>query len=214
MPTLTLTKVGQTASLLNLAKDAGNANLNAVSFGIGWDKQGDNDASILFLDASKNVVGAVFPPTFTAPLTSAGHLASYKNANCGDFVHSGDDRTGESSNGGDDETITGTLNSLPVSVQYVSIVVNNYDSKPLAQFGELYARVVDKATEAELVRVKVAELSNAGTVGLVIATLHRKNGAWELVSTPVCSLDADTNNFTGMDKEALQAIALIPAVAV
>jgi tellurium resistance protein TerZ len=209
MSILTLTKAGQTTSLLTLAKEAGNTALNSILLGAGWDKEGDNDLSVLFLDATKNVVGAVFSPLFNAPLEGAGVLQNYTNANVGDFKHGGDDTKGTSSAGGDDEAITGTLNSLPTSVEYMSVVINNFNGTPLAQFGELYTRVVDASNQTDLARVTVAELANAGTVGVVLATLHRKGGTWELVSTPVASVDPADVNFTGMTEEAVEAIALI-----
>jgi tellurium resistance protein TerZ len=206
-----LTKSGDSANLLQLSKDNGNANgLDQIKVGIGWNKAGDNDASILFLNQAKQVIAAVFPSTFNEALQNAGELQKYTNANAGNFAHTGDDRTGQSSEGGDDEMIVGSLSSLPADVAYASIVVNNFDGTPLAEFGELYARVVDESNQSELAKAIISDLANAGTVGVVVATLYRNNGNWQLVSTPVASIESADTNFTGMSEEAAQAVDLLP----
>lgn len=168
----------QKGQTVRLEKSGGGA-LTKVSMGLGWDVRKptgffaklsggggdiDLDASCLMFDGSRRLVDQVW----------FRQLAS----NDGSIVHSGDNLTGAGD--GDDESIDVDLTRLPASVQTLVFTVNSFRGDTFDRIENAYCRVLDAATDRELVRY---DLSGSGShTGQVMARLSRANGGWEFTA--------------------------------
>jgi tellurium resistance protein TerZ len=160
---------------LSLKKDDG-SNLTKVRLGLGWDavqkKAGffsratatdiDLDASVILLDANKNVVDTVW--------------FQKKVSNDGSIHHSGDNTTGTGD--GDDETIKIDLVTVSSNVETIVCVVTSYAGQTFDQVDNVFARVLDDSAGrgTEVVRYDLSDTGNK--TGSVIAKLTRSHGSW------------------------------------
>ena len=168
----------QKGQTVRLEKSGGGA-LSHVAMGLGWDvrKAGglfgklmggggdiDLDASCLLFDGNGRMVDQVW-------------FRQLKSGD-GSIVHSGDNLTGAGD--GDDETIKVDLTRLPASVQTLIFTVNSFRGDTFDRIENAYCRVVDAASNKELVRY---DLSGTGShTGQVMARLKRSNGGWEFTA--------------------------------
>lgn len=153
----------------------GNPGLNNVLVGLGWDVNrydGDSfdlDASVFLLAANEKV-------------RKANDFVFFNNMRheSGAVVLSGDNRTGEGS--GDDEKIKIDLSKIPTDIEKIDIVITIYDAaNRLQNFGMVanaFVRVVDEATNKELLRFDLSEESSTKT-GVVMGRLYRYNSEWK-----------------------------------
>ncbi len=166
METLNLVK-GQKVDL-----NKGNEGLATVVVGLGWDINQGNSGSF-DLDA------------FAIPLHDGKYTGAHKPVFFGNLTgpgikHNGDNLTGEGA--GDDEQIEITLASIPADVDQVILAVNIYQAASKHQnFGMVqnaFIRIVDKATNTELMRYDLSEDYGSFT-GVVFARLYRHDGFWK-----------------------------------
>lgn len=173
---LSLSK-GQTISL---TKD--NPGLAKVMMGCGWDpaqpkKKGflsglfgggasdiDLDASVIVLDGSKSMIDAVW----FSQLTSQD----------GSIRHGGDNLTGEGE--GDDEVIYVDLASLNPAAEHLVFTVNSFRGQTFNEVENAFARLVDDSNGSEICRYTLTE--QGPHTGVVMATLSKNNGAWEMTA--------------------------------
>ncbi|PWK13094.1 TerD family protein [Tumebacillus permanentifrigoris] len=162
-----------------------NAGLTNLTIGLGWDpaevtKKGlfgskkhkvdiDCDASALLLNADGKLV------------KDQNLVCFYnKSSACKSVVHSGDNLTGDGD--GDDEQIFVDLTKVPADVHSILTVVNIYQAEARKQdFGMVqsaYIRVLNKATNVELVRFNLSD-NYAGKTALIVAEIYRHNGEWK-----------------------------------
>jgi len=110
--------------------------LQRVVVGLGWAPGTDLDLSAFMLGADKKLVADEF-------------LVFYKNLESkdGSAKHSGDDRTGESSDGDDDESIYLDLSKVSASVAEIIFVASIYDAYVsninFGQVRDSYIRIYD-----------------------------------------------------------------------
>jgi tellurium resistance protein TerZ len=172
---------------LDLSKKA--PGLTKVFMGLGWDaatpaapaKKGflggllggnaaskpadiDLDASVILLDAEKNVVDTV----------SFSQLKSRD----GSIVHSGDNRTGDAD--GDDEVVHVDLARVDPTVVYLVFTVNSYSGQKFSDVENATARLVDAGSNAEICKYVLAEQGNYTAV--IMASLTKTNGAWSMTA--------------------------------
>ncbi|MFF8773235.1 TerD family protein [Kitasatospora sp. NPDC015120] len=144
--------------------------LSAVRMGLGWEPAGrgrniDLDASCLAFDARREKLD-------TAWFMKLGIFN-------GAIAHSGDNLTGEG--GGDDESITVHLDGLPAEVCGLVFVVNSFSGQKFTEVKNAYCRLVDAATNQELVRFDLTH-SEART-GVVMCKLVRQfSGEWVMTA--------------------------------
>lgn len=130
----------------------GNAGLNKVVFGLGWDTNRydgnadfDLDVSAFFTDDSGKVTGEQDFVFYGQPQHPSGAL-----------IYSGDNRTGEG--GGDDETMVVELNKIPSNITKISFSATIYDAENrLQNFGMVdnsYIRAYNADTNALSVVVR------------------------------------------------------------
>jgi stress response protein SCP2 len=160
----------QTVSLTK----GGRPMLSSVRMGLGWEpvfraggraKEIDLDASVIAYDANRKKVDACY----------FGKLAILG----GVVQHSGDNLTGEG--GGDDEAITVHLGNLPPQVSGLVFTVNSFSGQKFTEVAKAYCRLVDAATNQELVRF---DLSNAEPrTGVLMCKLVRQfSGEWDMTA--------------------------------
>ena len=94
--------------------------------------------------------------------------------------HLGDNLTGEGD--GDDEQIQVDLSKIPANIEKVAFTVTIYDADNRRQnFGQVsnaYIRIVDEATNTELIRYDLGEDFSIETA-VVVGELYRHNGEWK-----------------------------------
>ncbi|WP_411344099.1 TerD family protein [Paenibacillus sp. WLX1005] len=153
-----------------------NPGLAKITVGLGWDTNKYDGGGDFDLDVS----------VFCA--NGAGKVASEKdfiffnnpqNEN-GSVVHSGDNRTGAGD--GDDEQIKIDLPSVPQTVEKVAFTITIYEADARNQnFGQVsnaYVRIVNDATNEELIRFDLGEDFSIET-GVVVGELYRHSGEWK-----------------------------------
>ncbi|MFE6866808.1 TerD family protein [Kitasatospora sp. NPDC057692] len=144
--------------------------LSAVRMGLGWEPAGrgrniDLDASCLAFDAQREKLD-------TAWFMKLGIFN-------GAIAHSGDNLTGEG--GGDDESITVHLDGLPAEVCGLVFVVNSFSGQKFTEVKNAYCRLVDAATNQELVRFDLTH--SESRTGVVMCKLVRQySGEWVMTA--------------------------------
>ncbi|WP_416970713.1 TerD family protein [Streptomyces sp. 4F14] len=161
---------------ISLDKPDGGA-LTSVRMGLGWraarrkgflaklagPKEIDLDASAL-LFADGQLADVVF----------FQHLVS----DDGSVRHLGDNLTGGSGAGGDDEVVLVDLGRVPGRVDQIVFTVNSFTGQTFAEVEDAFCRVVDEVTGGELARYT---LSGGGAyTAQIMAKLRRGGGSWQV----------------------------------
>ncbi|MCI8422684.1 MAG: TerD family protein [Lawsonibacter sp.] len=154
----------------------GNPGLDKILAGLGWDTNKYDGGHDFDLDVSMFLTGA------SGHVESDGNFVFYNNPQdpSGSVVHSGDNRTGEGE--GDDEAVTITLSKVPADVQKISFTVTIHEADTRSQnFGQVenaYIRIVDLATNTELIRYDLGEDYSIETA-IVVGELYRHGSEWK-----------------------------------
>lgn len=158
---------------VSLSKEA--PGLDRIMVGLGWDVRA-TDGQDFDLDASAFLCKA------DAKVRNDADFCFYNNANAagGAVVHQGDNRTGEGD--GDDEQIEITLSKLPADVDKVAVVVTIHNGDQNGQtFGQVsnaFIRLVDAATNAEVVRYDLSEDASVETA-MILGEVYRNGAEWK-----------------------------------
>ncbi|MYR29342.1 MULTISPECIES: TerD family protein, partial [unclassified Streptomyces] len=144
--------------------------LAKVKMGLGWEpayrgKDIDLDASVIAYGPQRDLVDACY----------FGKLSILGGA----VKHSGDNLTGEGA--GDDEVIVVDLGRIPQEVTGLVFTVNSFTGQKFTEVAKAYCRLVDAATNEELVRF---DLTNAeARTGVMMAKLVRQfSGEWDMTA--------------------------------
>ena len=157
----------------------GNAGLDKILAGLGWDTNKYDGGHEFDLDVS------VFMTGESGKVESDSNFVFYNNPQdaAGSVVYSGDNRTGEGE--GDDESVAITLSKVPASVQKISFTVTIHEAEARGQnFGQVenaYIRIVDAAKNEELLRYDLGEDYSIETA-IVVAELYRHGGEWKFAA--------------------------------
>ncbi|MFE0103114.1 TerD family protein [Streptomyces sp. NPDC059009] len=177
----------QTVSLVK----AGRPLLAQVKMGLGWEpafrgKDIDLDASVIAYGPQRNHIDSCY----------FGKLSILNGA----VKHSGDNLTGEG--GGDDEVIVVDLGRLPQEVTGLVFTVNSFSGQKFTEVAKAYCRLIDAATNEELVRF---DLTNAESqTGVMMAKLVRQfSGEWDMTAMGDF---VKSRTVRGMVKPAAQAL--------
>lgn len=154
----------------------GNPGLTNIIVGLGWDtnkydggQDFDLDSSIFLLDAA-------------GKCASEQDFVFFNNlqGGAGSVVHKGDNLTGEGD--GDDEVIKIDLPNVPASIEKIAFTITIHDAEARAQnFGQVsnsYVRIVDAATNTEVIRYDLGEDFSIETA-IVVGELYRHGGEWK-----------------------------------
>ncbi|TWV39941.1 TerD family protein, partial [Streptomyces misionensis] len=156
----------QTVSLVK----GGRPLLSQVRMGLGWEpafRGGDIDldASVIAYGPERNHVDSCY----------FGKLTILKGA----VKHSGDNLTGEGA--GDDEVIVVDLGRIPQEVTGLVFTVNSFSGQKFTDVAKAYCRLVDAATEEELVRFDLTHAEPQ--TGVMMAKLIRQfSGEWDMTA--------------------------------
>jgi tellurium resistance protein TerD len=159
----------------NLSLTKTDPGLQKAIVGLGWDPRTTTGESF-DLDASALLLGA------NGKVRSSADFIFYNQraAADGSVVHEGDNRTGEG--GGDDEQIMVDLSTVAADVERVVFVVSIDQAEARRQnFGQVrgaYCRVLNQATEQEIVRFDLSE-DAAPETAMIFSEIYRHNGEWK-----------------------------------
>jgi len=154
-----------------------------LTIGLGWtpnvgtNSAFDLDCSVFLLDANKMI------PT-------ENHFIYYNNLKSPDNAvqHSGDDKTGANSAGGDDEQIKIDVNILDENIQELLFVVTINDAQARSQnFGMVrgsYIRIVDTITGVEVAKYELDEDFSIET-SIEFGRLYKRDGVWKFDASGV-----------------------------
>ena len=157
----------------------GNAGLDSILVGLGWDTNKYDGGHEFDLDVS------VFMTGDNGKVENETNFVFYNNPQdgAGSVIYSGDIRTGEGE--GDDESVKVTLSKVPANVQKISFTVTIHEADARGQnFGQVsnaYIRIVDTAKNEELLRYDLGEDYSIETA-IVVAELYRHNGEWKFAA--------------------------------
>jgi stress response protein SCP2 len=156
----------QTVSLVK----GGSALLSKVRMGLGWEpafhgKDIDLDASVIAYGPDRNHIDSCY----------FGKLSILGGA----VKHSGDNLTGEGA--GDDEVIVVDLGRVPPEATALVFTVNSFTGQKFTEVAKAYCRLIDDATDEELVRF---DLTGAEPqTGVLMAKLIKQfSGEWEMTA--------------------------------
>ena len=154
----------------------GNPGLKNIMVGLGWDVNAFDSGVDFDLDAAAFMLGADGKCPTDKEFVFYGNL---KHAS-GSVNHMGDNLTGEGD--GDDEQIQIDLSKVPANIEKIAFTVTIYDAETRHQnFGQVsnaFIRLVDEATNAELIRYDLGEDFSIETA-VVVGELYRNNGEWK-----------------------------------
>ena len=156
---------------------------NLCLVGLGWDPNGDCSDYDYDLDASVFLLGA------NGKVASEDDIVYFGNQThvSGAVKSLGDDRSGDSSDGGDDEQIYINLSRVPAHVQKIVIAITIYDAENREQnFGHIsnaFVRVVKVKSEndengEEVVRYDLDEEFEDETA-VVACEITRNGSEWK-----------------------------------
>lgn len=167
---------------ISLEKDG--ASLNEVCVGVNWGaieskgffggkklKAVDLDASVALFDDSKKLLDVV----------SFQQLKSKD----GSIIHSGDDRTGDTSgdDGLDNEIITIKLSKVPANVKSIAVVLNSFTGIDFTDIPFASLRLYQGTpTRVDSIMAQYNLANDAqfkGKVTMVLGVLYRHNTAWK-----------------------------------
>lgn len=154
----------------------GNPKLNNIMVGLGWDVNVFDTGTTFDLDACAFLVGANGNCATEKDFVFYGNLEHQS----GGVTHMGDNLTGEGE--GDDEQIQVNLAKVPANVAKIAFTVTIYDAEKKRQnFGQVsnaFIRIVDEATNVELIRYDLGEDFSIETA-VVVGEMYRHNGEWK-----------------------------------
>lgn len=154
----------------------GNPGLSKLVVGLGWDVNTFDSGADFDLDAAAFMVGQ------NGMCPSEKEFVFYGNLEhpSGSVKHLGDNLTGEGD--GDDEQIVVDLSKVPANVDKIAFTVTIYDAETRRQnFGQVsnsYIRILDMATDTDLIRYDLGEDFSIETA-IVVGELYRHNGEWK-----------------------------------
>ena len=151
--------------------------LSKVSVGLGWDpNEGsgfdfDLDASAFMLGSNKKIPNDNYFIFYNNPKSPDGAVES-----------TGDDTTGGTSDGGDDETLNVDLQKVDSSIQEILFVATIYKADERKQnFGQVrnsYIRIYNSITNEEIARYDLDEDFSVETA-VEFGRLYRRGEEWK-----------------------------------
>ncbi len=153
-----------------------NPGLKKVVVGLGWDVNRYDGGSDFDLDASAFCLNA------NGKVSQDSDFVFYGNSThpSGSVVYGGDNRTGAGE--GDDEQIFVDLSQVPAGIERIVFTVTIYEAFERRQnFGQVnnaYVRILDEATNQELIRYDLEEDFSIETA-LVVGEIYRHGGEWK-----------------------------------
>jgi len=154
----------------------GNPGLKSIMVGLGWDVNAFDSGNDFDLDAAAFLLGDNGKCPTEKEFVFYGNLEHPSEA----VKHMGDNLTGEGE--GDDEQIMVDLTKIPANVTKIAFTVTIYDADTRRQnFGQVsnaYIRIVDEATNTELIHYDLGEDFSIETA-VVVGELYKHGSEWK-----------------------------------
>lgn len=154
----------------------GNPGLKNIMVGLGWDVNAFDSGNDFDLDAAAFLLGDSGKCPTEKEFIFYGNLKHPSEA----VEHMGDNLTGEGE--GDDEQIMVDLTKIPPNVTKIAFTVTIYDADIRRQnFGQVsnaYIRIVDEATNTELIHYDLGEDFSIETA-VVVGELYKHGSEWK-----------------------------------
>ncbi|MBD5311066.1 MAG: TerD family protein [Bacteroides sp.] len=151
--------------------------LRKVGIGLGWDPN-DSTGFDFDLDAAAFMVGE----DRKLPVDEFFVFYNNKLSPDGAVAAGDDDRTGSSSVGGDDETLTVNLDKVDPRINEIIFTVTIHEAEARRQnFGQVhnsYIRIYNEETGEELAKYELEEDFSIETA-VEFGRLYRRNGEWK-----------------------------------
>ena len=154
----------------------GNAGLNKLVFGLGWDTNKYAGGEAFDLDAAAFLLGE------SGRVLKDTDFVFYNNLRheSGAVEHMGDNLTGQGQ--GDDEQIKVDLSKVPTAYQKIAftVTINGAEARKqnFGQVSNAFIRIVNEADGQELLRFDLGEDFSVETA-VVFAELYRHAGEWK-----------------------------------
>lgn len=151
--------------------------LSLVGVGLGWDPN-EGSGYDFDLDASAFMLGS------KGKIPADEYFVFYNNPKSpdGSVESTGDDTTGGTSDGGDDETLNVDLTKVDPQIQEIIFTATIYKAAERRQnFGQVrnsYIRIYDAKTNTEIARYDLDEDFSIETA-VEFGRLYRYNGEWK-----------------------------------
>jgi stress response protein SCP2 len=175
---VTLTK-GQSVDLSKQAADAGNAGEVKFQAGAGWDPKSGTAVDLDLMAILIGTDGKALPDENSNGTNLDEAVVFYNNRTLPGFQLSADDRTGQSSAGGDDETMDIDTTKIDTKVQKVMIAIGSYSGQTFAEVENAYGRLVDSKGN-ELAKVNLGDHGTSKAV--VVGELERDGSNWKFTN--------------------------------
>lgn len=176
---ITLQK-GQSVDLSKQVAEAGNAGEVKFQAGAGWDPKSGDAVDLDLMGILVGADGKALPDENANGTNLDEALVFYNNRTLPGFKLSEDDRTGQSSAGGDDETMDIDTTKIDAKVQKVVITVGSYSGQTFAEVDNAYGRVVDSKGN-ELAKVNLGD--HGASKAIVVGELERDGSSWKFTNT-------------------------------
>lgn len=154
----------------------GNPGLSKLLIGLGWDTNKYSGGYDFDLDATVFLLKSDNKVSSNLDFVYYGNLHHSSES----IEHMGDNLTGGT--GGDDEQIKLDLSRVPDNIERIAIAVTIYDAETRNQnFGQVnnaYIRIVDTATNTEILRYDLGEDFSI-EASIVVGEIYRYKGEWK-----------------------------------
>jgi stress response protein SCP2 len=144
--------------------------------GAGWDPKEDDAVDLDLMGILIGADGKALPDANGNNTNLDEAVVFYNNKTLPGFELSEDDLTGQSSDGGDDETMAIDTTAVQTEVQKVVIAIGSYSGQSFADVENAYGRLVDSKGN-EIARVDLGDHGSSKAV--VVAELERDGDNWK-----------------------------------
>lgn len=154
----------------------GNPGLKKIIVGLGWDVNQYDSGTAFDLDAAAFLLEENGKVKADTDFVFYGNLQHDSES----VTHMGDNLTGEGD--GDDEQLLIDLSKTPAHIAKIAFTVTIYEAETRRQnFGQVsnaFIRIVDEATNTELIRYDLGEDFSIETA-VVVGELYKHGGEWK-----------------------------------
>ncbi|MFE3640794.1 TerD family protein [Streptomyces sp. NPDC059169] len=162
---------------ISLAKTGGHTP-SLVRMGLGWKSVARKGllARLTARDIDLDASAILFSAGEPQDVVFFEHLAS----NDGSVHHSGDNLTGGTGHGEEDEWITVDLEQVPTHIDQIVFVATSFTGQTFDEVESAFCRLVDETTDEELARYT---LSGGGRhTSQIMAKVQRDTGGWTMTA--------------------------------
>lgn len=156
--------------------------------GAGWDPKSAEAVDLDLMGVLIGADGKALPDENANGTNLDEAVVFYNNRTLPGFQLSEDDRTGQSSDGGDDETMEIDTTKIDTKVQKVVLAIGSYSGQTFDEVENAYGRLVD-SKGGEVAKVNLGD--HGAVKAVVFAELEREDGNWRFTNITEAYADVD-----------------------